>query len=88
MVLFIQTGFLVAFSAVCFAIVLIIRYFYTGQNVTGWTSLFVSLYFIFGTLLFGIGILGVYIGHIFNQVKGRPFYVIEDLTNNVKKNND
>ena len=40
----------------------------------------VSLFFLSGVLLFGMGILGIYIGRVFNQVKGRPLYVVDDRT--------
>jgi dolichol-phosphate mannosyltransferase len=41
----------------------------------------VSMFFMFG-LLFGIlGILGLYIGKIFDEVKGRPLYIIQETVN-------
>ncbi|WP_419153582.1 glycosyltransferase family 2 protein [Weissella viridescens] len=50
----------------------------TGHTVAGWSSLMVSLWFIGGFQLIGISILGEYIGKIFNEVKDRPRYVIQD----------
>jgi dolichol-phosphate mannosyltransferase len=40
----------------------------------------VSLFFLSGVLLFGMGILGIYSGRVFNQVKGRPLYVVDQRT--------
>lgn len=78
--MFVQTGFLIAFSALFYGIWLIIRYLSLGYVAPGWTSVMVSLYFLSGVLLFGMGVLGIYIGRIFNQVKGRPLYIVRDIT--------
>ncbi len=76
----VQFGFFMAFTALCFGVWLFLRYFLFDHIPTGWTSVMVSLYFLSGILLFGIGVLGVYIGRIFNQVKERPFYIVKDRT--------
>lgn len=44
----------------------------------GWTYLLVSLHFIGGAILCSLGILGEYVGRIFEQVKQRPLYVLKD----------
>ena len=75
-----QFGFLMAFIAFCFGVLFFIQYFFFDKTVTGWTSLIVSLYFLCGILLFGMGVLGIYISRIFDQVKGRPLYIIKDRT--------
>jgi dolichol-phosphate mannosyltransferase len=41
----------------------------------------VSMFFLSGLLLLGMGVLGIYIGRVFNQVKGRPLYVIDERMN-------
>ncbi|SDN31491.1 Glycosyltransferase involved in cell wall bisynthesis [Paenibacillus sp. yr247] len=52
-----------------------------GANVTGWTSLILSVWFIGGVQLLALGLIGEYIGKIYKEVKQRPLYVIEkDLT--------
>ena len=48
----------------------------TGHAVPGWTSLMVMLCVIGGGVLLSIGILGEYVGRVFEEVKGRPLYVI------------
>lgn len=77
--MFVQTGFTMSFIAFCCGAVLIGRYFVYGRSIQGWTSVMVSLYFLSGVLLLGMGTLGVYIGRIFNQVKGRPLYVVDEI---------
>jgi glycosyltransferase involved in cell wall biosynthesis len=76
----VQFGFFMAFFAFCYGAWLFIRYFLFDYTPTGWTSVMVSLFFLSGVLLFGMGILGIYIGRIFNQVKGRPLYVVDYRT--------
>lgn len=76
----VQFGFFMAFTAFCYGAWLFIRYFLFDYIPAGWTSVMVSLYFLSGVLLFGMGVLGIYIGRVFNQVKGRPLYVVKDRT--------
>jgi len=79
--LFIQLGFFIATGSLVYAGWLIFSYFYYGDKAEGWTSLMVSSFFLFG-LLFGIlGILGLYIGKIFDEVKGRPLYIVRETVN-------
>jgi dolichol-phosphate mannosyltransferase len=49
--------------------------------VPGWTSLIVSVLFLGGVQLLAIGLLGEYIGRIYEEVKGRPLYVVKDRLN-------
>lgn len=68
--MFIKIGFTMSFLSFCYGLWLIIRYFffYQGQTLMGWSSIMVSMYFLSGLMLSGMGLLGVYIGRIFNQV--------------------
>jgi polyisoprenyl-phosphate glycosyltransferase len=50
-------------------------------SIQGWTSLVVVALFFGGIQLFSIGILGVYIGKIYRQVKGRPLYIVASTKN-------
>lgn len=50
-------------------------------QVSGYTTTVFSIWFIGGLLLFVMGILGLYIGKIFEQVKGRPLFVIRKRLN-------
>ena len=55
---------------------------YTGIiEVPGFTSTIFSIWFVGGLLLFVLGIWGLYIGKIFDQVKDRPLFVIKDIIN-------
>ena len=67
--------------SLCYAIWLIIRYFLYGIPVLGWTSMMVVLFFMFGILFGVLGILGLYIGKIFDETKGRPLYIVKEKVN-------
>ena len=56
-------------------------------SIQGWTSLVVISLFFGGIQLFSIGILGVYVGKIYRQVKGRPLYIVAS-TKNVREQID
>ena len=50
--------------------------FFKQYSVEGWTSLMVSFFFMSGIILLVLGIIGIYIGKIFNEIKRRPLYVV------------
>jgi glycosyltransferase involved in cell wall biosynthesis len=58
----------------------IIYSFYTGQEVSGWASIIVTIVFFGGLQLIILGIIGIYIGKLFVQSKQRPNYIVR-LTN-------
>jgi dolichol-phosphate mannosyltransferase len=63
------------------AIGIIIRNYFWGFTVIGWASLVTSIFFIGGVTLTVLGIQGIYIGRIFQQVKNRPLFIISELKN-------
>lgn len=77
----IQLGFSISTISLVFALWLIVRYFFYGTTTEGWTSLMVSMFFMFGLLFALIGIVGLYIGKIFDEVKRRPLYIIQKTIN-------
>lgn len=50
-------------------------------TVSGYTSTIASIWFVGGLLLFVLGIIGLYIGKIYDQVKGRPYSVVRETIN-------
>ncbi|NHC40641.1 glycosyltransferase [Bacillus sp. MM2020_1] len=55
-----------------------------GHTESGWTSLIISIWFVGGLQMLGIGIIGEYIGKIYHEVKRRPRYAVEkDLYTNI-----
>ena len=76
----IKFGFLLALVSLLYGIFLIIRYLFYDVAV-GWTSIMVAIFFIGGLLFANLGLLGLYIGKIFDEVKNRPLYAIKDKIN-------
>lgn len=60
-----------------------VRYFTSnvGQNALGWTSLMISHLFLSGLILMSVGVIGLYMGRIFEQVKHRPIYIVGETRN-------
>lgn len=50
-----------------------------GHTVQGWATIMVALLFIGGIQLICIGIVGEYVGRIFNEIKQRPLYIVESI---------
>lgn len=83
-----SVGVLVALFGACVGAYSIIRYliyyFYHPSNYTynpGWATLVTLICLIGGAILICIGILGEYIGHIFEEIKGRPMYIVSTTFN-------
>lgn len=79
--LVIRFGFLISFFSFLFGIYFILKYFIYSIQVVGYTSLIVSVWFLSGILLFTLGLIGVYLGKTFDQGKGRPIYIIQEILN-------
>lgn len=73
-------GFIIALLSFLAGIGIVIGHLYYKLQ-TGWPSIIVSVFFSTGLILMCMGILGVYIGKIFEQVKDRPLYIIEKKIN-------
>lgn len=73
-------GFLISIFAFCYGAFILIRTLIYGSPVPGYPSLLVSIMFLGGIQLMGIGIMGEYIGRIYQESKGRPIYVVDDVT--------
>jgi glycosyltransferase involved in cell wall biosynthesis len=56
---------------------LIVSYLMYGNDVSGWTTIVVSLMLFMGMQMIAIGVLGEYISRIFEEVKGRPLYIVK-----------
>lgn len=71
-------GGLVCLASLLLGIYSLYQHF-TGQTITGWTSIFISIYFLGGVQLLSIGVIGQYIGKIYLESKKRPHYFVDEL---------
>ena len=69
-------GIFFAMAGIALAVYLIVQYFDHGA-AEGWTSIVTLLLVCTGVILTSLGIVGLYIGKIFDQVKRRPLYVVD-----------
>ena len=68
------------FLVIAFGIGIYVAYsIIAGTAVLGWSSLILSIWLVGGFIIFSIGIAGMYIGNIYNEVKHRPRYHIQDI---------
>ncbi len=58
----------------------------TGKTIAGWASTTCIICFVCGVQLLCMGIIGEYIGKIYNEVKHRPRYIISERTEGEKNN--
>jgi undecaprenyl-phosphate 4-deoxy-4-formamido-L-arabinose transferase len=75
--LFSMIGMAVSTIAALMMITLLVRRFLVGPEAEGLFTLFAVMFFFIGLALFGIGLLGEYVGRIYAQVRERPRYLIE-----------
>ncbi len=68
-------GFVIAFCAFIAGLFYLVKTIVFGDQARGFTTLIVFISFLGGLQLMAIGILGEYLGRIFNEVKGRPVYL-------------
>jgi glycosyltransferase involved in cell wall biosynthesis len=73
-------GCLFALASLIYGCVLVGDYWISGNATSGWTTIVAAILFFAGVNLISVGILGEYIGRIFNEVKGRPLYVVSQRT--------
>jgi glycosyltransferase involved in cell wall biosynthesis len=70
------TGFVIAFGAFVLMLFYLTKAMILGDPVQGFPTLIVAVLFLGGVNLLGIGILGEYVGRIFNETKNRPPYLV------------
>jgi len=74
-------GILFSFLGIISAIFTFISYFVSDQVPSGWTTLSILVSVFSGIQLLFMGIIGEYIGAIFDEVKARPLYLVEESIN-------
>ncbi|MGH8162229.1 MAG: glycosyltransferase [Gammaproteobacteria bacterium] len=79
-------GALIAACSFGFFVWLMVQRFLHGPDVGGVFTLFAIAFFFIGVLLFGIGILGEYVGRIYQEVQDRPHFVVRAVLGEDDKN--
>jgi len=79
-------GFLSALFGFVYGVTIVIKKIFFHEPVVGFTSLVVLVTFFGGIQLLSIGIIGEYIGRIFNETKNRPLYIVKNIKESVFSN--
>ncbi|MES2630716.1 MAG: glycosyltransferase family 2 protein [Patescibacteria group bacterium] len=74
-------GIIVSLATFIYLVILIIRTIFFGTDLAGYPSTMAVILFLGGVQLLSLGIIGEYIGRIFNETKQRPLYLIEEYHN-------
>lgn len=76
---FTMLGMLISFFSFLFVLFLIARRLIIGPEVEGVFTLFAIMFFLLGIVLLGLGVVGEYIGRIYQEVRKRPRFVIREI---------
>ena len=71
-------GVTISFISLLYALMLVIRTLIYGVDVPGYASLMVAILFLGGIQLITLGVLGEYLGRVYEEVKGRPLYLVRE----------
>jgi undecaprenyl-phosphate 4-deoxy-4-formamido-L-arabinose transferase len=80
--MFSMLGMLISVFSGLFCVLLVVRRLIVGPEAEGLFTLFALMFFLIGIALFGIGLLGEYIGRIYQQVRHRPRYLVGAILEN------
>lgn len=79
---FTMIGILISGLSGLFVVYMLLRRLLVGPEAEGVFTLFAILFFLMGICLMGLGIMGEYIGRIYQEVRQRPRYVIKEIVEN------
>lgn len=81
----IKLGFTMSAASFLYLMYLVLQKLLFNVSM-GWTSIMVSVFFVGGLLFANLGLIGIYIGKIYDEVKNRPLYVIKETIGQSKTN--
>ena len=79
--LIVNLGLFISLIAVLIAVSQIFLYLKGNITVQGWTSLFIAVSFFSGLIITTLGVIGLYLGKVFESMKGRPTYIVSQSIN-------
>ncbi len=71
-------GFMVSSTAFLYIVVIVVKTVWHGSDIAGYPSLVAIVLFLGGVQLLSLGVIGEYIGRIFNETKNRPLYYVDE----------
>jgi dolichol-phosphate mannosyltransferase len=76
-----SSGIVISLVALAMTAFSLYRYLHGDVTVAGYTSLIASMWLLAGVMLFCMGIIGLYVGRVFESVKSRPLFVVRERLN-------
>jgi len=77
--IFVKFGLLIALLSFFVGLTFLILYFKGAIKVSGYASIIISIWFLAGIIITVIGVVGIYVGKVFEQTKNRPSYIIDKI---------
>ncbi len=77
----VKVGFSITVLSLFVTLIYLIMYFTGAIKVMGFTSLILSFWFLSGMIIFILGFIGLYIGKMFEKVKDRPVFIVQESEN-------
>lgn len=71
-------GLITSFAALAYAVIFFVKTLILGIDVPGFPTLVISIMVLSGAQLISLGVLGEYLGRIYEEVKGRPLYIVAE----------
>lgn len=81
LMLVLQLGFVIFLISIAIAMFYLLKYLFGGIAVSGFTTLIISIWLLSGINIMIVGVVGLYIGKIFDRVKKRPVFIIDNELN-------
>lgn len=76
-----KAGFFVSMFSLAISVIYLLLYLFGHIQVIGFTSVILSLWFLAGIIMMILGVVGIYIGKVFEKVKERPVFIVADSKN-------
>ncbi|UJF24433.1 glycosyltransferase family 2 protein [Suttonella sp. R2A3] len=83
-----RMGIVVSLLAFIYGLFIVFDTLFTGRDVAGWTTLSAGIMFSAGLQLICIGVIGEYVGRIYEEVKQRPLYVVDEVYDSSRRPKD
>ena len=74
------TGLIIFLISFLMGFYVLFLWFFTDKSLPGWSSIVLPMYFLGGIQVLFLGVIGEYLGKIYQEVKDRPRYIIEKIT--------
>lgn len=78
LIIFFHMGFMILILSLSYTIFLTIQVNINDKVLDGWTTIVVSIWLLSGMILMALGVIGIYVSRIFDEVKSRPRYIIKN----------